>query len=173
MPQSSILQPVTAREKIKTASELQTICDSLRQRGGQVVFTNGCFDLLHVGHLRYLEEARSLGDCLIVAVNSDESVRTIKGPLRPLISESNRIELVSSLHCVDYTVLFDTPDPLTLIERLQPDVLVKGADWPLEKIVGADVVLGGGGRVVRIPLVPRISTTTIIETILSRYGAAS
>jgi len=158
-----------ARDKVKTALEAKAICEAARRRGSQVVFTNGCFDLLHVGHVRYLESARDEGDMLVVGVNSDASVRRIKGPLRPITSEEERSELVAALHCVDYAVLFDTPDPLPLIELLQPDVLVKGADWPLDRIVGADVVCSGGGRVVRAPLMPEASTTGIIERIVNRF----
>ena len=159
-----------ARDKIKAAVELRSLCEALRQRGCRTVFTNGCFDLLHVGHIRYLEAARELGDLLIVGVNTDASVRQIKGPLRPVMGEADRSELVAALPCVDYVTLFDTPDPLLLIELLQPDVLVKGADWAEEKIVGAEVVRRSGGRVARIPLVPHTSTTGIIEQIVKRYG---
>lgn len=158
-----------ARDKVKTALEVKEICDTARQRGLQTVFTNGCFDLLHIGHVRYLELARDQGDMLVVGVNSDASVRKIKGPLRPLTPEQERSELVAALHCVDHVVLFDTPDPLPLIELLQPAVLVKGADWPLDRIVGADVVCRAGGRVVRAPLMPEASTTGIIERIMNRF----
>lgn len=158
-----------ARDKVKAASELLEILDAARLRGSRIVFTNGCFDLLHVGHVEYLEAARGAGDLLVVAVNSDASVRCIKGPLRPVTPEGERSEVVAALHCVDYVCLFDTPDPLPLIELLRPDVLVKGADWPLEKIVGADTVRRNGGEVVRIPLTPRASTTGIIERIIGRF----
>jgi D-beta-D-heptose 7-phosphate kinase/D-beta-D-heptose 1-phosphate adenosyltransferase len=159
----------TARAKIKGFEELKSICEAAERERRRVVFTNGCFDILHVGHVRYLEEARNLGDLLVVAVNSDSSVRRIKGVLRPLLPQEERIELVASLQCVDYAVLFDTPDPLPLIEFLNPDVLVKGADWAPDKIVGADRVLQGGGRVARIALVPHISTSIIIERVLKRF----
>ena len=158
-----------AEDKVKTAPELREILDRARRRGLRIVFTNGCFDLLHVGHVRYLEAARGEGDLLVVAVNSDASVGCIKGPLRPVTAERERSELVAALHCVDYVCLFDTPDPLQLIEMLRPDVLVKGADWPLEKIVGADCVRKNGGEVVRIPLIPEASTTSIIEKIIRRF----
>lgn len=158
-----------ARNKVKTAPEAKAICEDARSRGLQIVFTNGCFDLLHVGHVRYLEYARAEGDVLVVGVNSDGSVRQIKGPLRPIMSEAERSELVAALHCVDYAVLFDTPDPLPLIQLLKPDVLVKGADWPLDRIIGADVVCKGGGRVVRAPLLPDSSTTGIVERIVNRF----
>lgn len=159
-----------ARQKIKSFEELKTLSDAVRGRGGKTVFTNGCFDLLHIGHVRYLEEARNLGDILIVAVNTDDSVRGIKGAGRPVLPENERAELAASLHCVDYVTLFDAPDPLALIERLLPDVLVKGADWPLERIVGADAVMRAGGRVVSINLTPGHSTSSLIARILERFG---
>jgi D-beta-D-heptose 7-phosphate kinase/D-beta-D-heptose 1-phosphate adenosyltransferase len=123
-----------------------------------------------VGHLRYLESARGLGDLLIVGVNGDSSVKQIKGPDRPLIGEDQRAELVAALHCVDYATLFNAPDPLELIELISPDILVKGADWPLEKIIGGDIVMKKGGSVVRIPFVQGSSTTTIIDRILTRFS---
>lgn len=159
-----------ARQKIKSPPDLKAVCDAVRNQGGKVVFTNGCFDLLHIGHVRYLEEARNLGTMLIVAVNTDASVRRIKGPDRPLVSENERAELVASLHCVDFVTLFDTPDPLPLIKYLLPDFLVKGADWPIDAIVGADEVLRAGGQVVPIDLVPDRSTSGLIEKVLERFG---
>jgi D-glycero-beta-D-manno-heptose 1-phosphate adenylyltransferase len=159
-----------AADKIKDPRELQDICSRHHLEGRRTVFTNGCFDLLHLGHVRYLEEARSLGDFLVVGVNTDRSVSRIKGPLRPVTSQEERIEVLAALHCVDYVTLFDTPDPLPLIVALQPDVLVKGADWAEDEIVGADVVLAKGGRVVRIPLIPNASTSAIIDKILERFA---
>lgn len=159
-----------ATDKIKTAEELAEICRSARADGCRVVFTNGCFDLLHVGHVRYLEAARVLGDLLVVGVNSDDSVAGIKGPRRPVTPVLERSELVAALHCVDYVCVFATLDPLPLIRLVQPDILVKGADWPLDKIVGAEDVRKAGGEVVRIPLVAGKSTTGIIEEILRRFG---
>lgn len=156
-----------AREKVRRLDEAAALCASLRRAGRRIVFTNGCFDLLHVGHLRYLEEARSLGDFLVVGVNTDASVRRIKGRGRPVMDENARSELVAGLHCVDCVVLFETPDPLPVIQRLDPDILVKGADWPLEKIVGADWVRQRGGTVARIPTVEGYSTTAIVERILA------
>ncbi|MCU0587016.1 MAG: D-glycero-beta-D-manno-heptose 1-phosphate adenylyltransferase [Syntrophobacteraceae bacterium] len=160
-----------ARDKVKSAAETALICRTLRGEGRiRVVFTNGCFDLLHLGHLRYLEEARSLGDLLVVGINSDASVRRIKGALRPIQGESERSELLAGLCCVDYVVVFDTPDPLPLIEAIQPDILVKGADWPEDQIVGAEAVKRTGGRVERIPLTPERSTTSIVRKVIDRYG---
>jgi rfaE bifunctional protein nucleotidyltransferase chain/domain len=160
---------MTARDKIKAQEELRNICESARLNKSRMVFTNGCFDLMHVGHVRYLEAAHDLGDLLVVGVNSDNSMRKIKGPLRPIIPEIERSELVAALQCVDYVTIFDSPDPLALITLLQPDILVKGADWPLEKIIGAEAVQKTGGSVARIPLIPNTSTSIIIEKILSLY----
>ncbi len=137
----------------------------LRARGKRVVFTNGCFDLLHPGHVRLLERAREEGDFLIVGMNSDASVRRIKGPGRPLLPEAKRAEALRALEAVDRVVLFDEPTPLQLIETLVPDVLVKGADWEETAIVGREVVLAAGGRVLRVDLVPGRSTTSLLEHI--------
>jgi D-glycero-beta-D-manno-heptose 1-phosphate adenylyltransferase len=158
-----------ARDKIRTAEELEQVCSAARARHLRVVFTNGCFDLLHVGHVRYLEAARSHGDLLVVGVNSDGSVRQIKGDLRPIILQAERCELVAALQCVDYVCIFETPDPLPLIKLLQPNVLVKGADWPLDKTVGAKEVQRAGGEVVHVELVPDASSTKMIERILDRF----
>jgi D-beta-D-heptose 7-phosphate kinase/D-beta-D-heptose 1-phosphate adenosyltransferase len=126
-----------------------------------------------VGHVRYLQEAASLGDCLIVGLNDDQSVREIKGPKRPLISEGQRAEVLAALTCVSYIVLFADADPYKLIESVKPDILVKGADWTLDKIIGADLVQAYGGKVHRVELVPLISTSEIIQRIISRYGAST
>ena len=137
----------------------------LRRTGKRVVFTNGVFDLLHPGHVRYLQEARALGDALIVAVNSDRSVRANKGPERPINPELERAELLAALECVDAVVVFDEDTPHAIVSRILPDVLVKGADWAEDNIVGRDVVEGRGGRVVRIELAPGFSTTELIRRI--------
>jgi D-glycero-beta-D-manno-heptose 1-phosphate adenylyltransferase len=160
---------MNARDKIRSLDQLEGVCSRARERRQHVVFTNGCFDLLHIGHVRYLEAARNLGDLLVVAVNSDRSVHEIKGPLRPIVAETERCELVAALHCVDYVCVFDTPTPLPLIELLLPNVLVKGSDWSLDKTVGAEEVQQAGGKVVHIPLVSGASTTKIIERILDRF----
>ena len=131
----------------------------------RIVFTNGCFDLLHPGHIQTLEKARSLGDLLVVGVNSDRSVRAIKGPSRPLVPESERAEILAALEAVDFVVLFDEDTPRELIARLHPDVLVKGADWGAEEIVGREQVEAGGGRVVSLPLEPGYSTSALLEKI--------
>jgi D-glycero-beta-D-manno-heptose 1-phosphate adenylyltransferase len=141
----------------------------LRSAGKRLVFTNGVFDLLHPGHVRYLADARAHGDALIVAVNSDRSVRAIKGPERPINSEQDRAEVLSALACVDAVVVFDEDDPHAIVSAVQPDVLVKGADWAADRIIGRDVVEARGGRVIRIAFAPGFSTTGMIERI--RRGA--
>jgi len=142
---------------------------SAHQAGGEyVVFTNGCFDLLHIGHTRYLEEAKGLGDRLVVGINSDTSVRQLaKGTDRPIIPAEQRAEVLAALACVDYVTIFDEPDPLALIQALKPNILVKGGDWPTDRIVGKKFVEAQGGSVRSIPLIPDISTTKIVEKILA------
>ena len=137
----------------------------LRRAGKRVVFTNGVFDLVHPGHVRYLREARALGDALIVAVNSDRSVRANKGPDRPINPQLERAEVLAALDCVDAVVLFDEDTPHAIVTRILPDVLVKGADWPEDNIVGRDVVEARGGKVVRIELAPGFSTTELIRKV--------
>ncbi len=158
---------MNAAKKVLDRDTLKEKVDSLRQAGKQVVFTNGCFDLLHIGHVRYLQEARQLGDCLVVAVNSDSSVRQIKEPGRPIMPEDQRAEVVAALGCVDWVTIFDEPDPLDLIRLLKPDVLVKGTDWSEEEIVGAPEVREAGGQVLRIPLVQGSSTSGIMKKVRS------
>jgi len=136
-----------------------------RREGTRVVFTNGCFDLVHAGHVRYLEAARALGDVLVVGLNDDASVRRLKGPGRPILSLAERAQVLAGLTAVDHLVAFAEDTPLALIEILQPDVLVKGADWAADDIVGRDAVLARGGRVERIDLVPGLSTSEIIRRI--------
>jgi len=156
--------------KIKTVQELRPLLEILRSSGRKIVFTNGCFDLIHTGHTRYLAKAKSYGDLLIVAVNSDASVREIKGEKRPINNEADRVETLAALESVDYVVLFNEPDPHRIIGELQPDVLVKGGDWPIEKIIGRDIVEARGGRVVSVGYIEGASTTGIIEKIVSKYG---
>jgi len=156
-------------KKIKNINAIKSIVARLRARRKKVVFTNGCFDLLHVGHIRYLRKARSLGDALVVGLNTDRSVRHIKGEKRPIVPQGERAEVLAALEFVDYVVLFDEPDPFSLIEKIKPTILVKGADWPKDKIIGRDVVEKAGGRVVRIPLVPGASSTGVIEKIIQAY----
>lgn len=154
--------------KVRGLLELVEIVRERRALGHQVVFTNGCFDLLHRGHTRLLQQARELGDLLIVGLNSDASVRRVKGPSRPVLSEEERAEVLSALASVDYVVFFDDPDPGSTIAALQPDVLAKGADWAKDQIVGRETVEGRGGRVVTIPLVEGSSTSGIIDRILEQ-----
>jgi rfaE bifunctional protein nucleotidyltransferase chain/domain len=148
-----------------TRHEARELVAKRRASGGTIVFTNGVFDLLHPGHVRYLRQARGLGDALIVGINSDRSVRAIKGQERPVTPESERAEIVAALDCVDAAVVFDEDTPHTLIDAIQPDVLVKGADWADDAIVGRDIVEARGGRVVRMPVEAGYSTTAIIEKI--------
>jgi D-glycero-beta-D-manno-heptose 1-phosphate adenylyltransferase len=158
------------RDKIGTLEAARNECRRMKEAGLQIVFTNGCFDILHPGHTRYLEAARDLGDALVVAVNSDASVRMIKGPKRPILDQASRAELVAALACVDLVLLFEEDNPLRVIESLLPHILVKGGDWPAEEIIGADVVVKAGGRVERIPFVTGFSTTNIINTVVERYA---
>jgi rfaE bifunctional protein nucleotidyltransferase chain/domain len=158
-------------KKILGWEALKNEVEHRRRRGERIAFTNGCFDILHVGHVRYLAEARKTGDLLILALNSDASVRAIKGEKRPLVPERERAEVVASLAAVDYVTLFDETTPLKLIEYLRPDCLVKGADWREEAVVGRDSVRSWGGRVVLVPVVEGASTTNIVEKIRQIYGA--
>jgi len=157
------------KEKIKIREDLQKIIKDLKKRGKRIVFTNGCFDLLHLGHIRYLEKAKSFGDILVVGVNSDRSVQSLKGSERPIIPEEERAEILSGLGCVDYITIFEELTPLELIYSLQPHILVKGGDWTKETTVGREVVERSGGEVVILPFVEGASTSNLIETILKRY----
>ncbi len=140
-----------------------------RLNGKKIVFTNGCFDILHAGHIHYLKEAKKLGDFLLVALNSDESVKKIKGDKRPLVSEKNRMIVMEALYFVDFVTLFNEETPYDLIKMILPDVLVKGGDWDIEKIVGKDIVERNGGTVLNIPFKDAFSTTSIIEKIREIY----
>ena len=155
---------------MKTRHEVAEWIQQLQTAGKRVVFTNGVYDLLHPGHVRYLRAARDLGDGLVVGVNSDRSVRANKGPGRPINGEAERAEVLSALASVDAVVIFDEETPHALITELQPDVLVKGADWAEDAIVGRDVVEGRGGRVVRMPVEAGYSTSTILQKVRSRLG---
>ena len=155
-------------DKIVTKEQLVEQLRARRVRGARVVFTNGCFDLMHIGHTRYLQAAKALGDLLVVGVNSDESVRSLdKAPDRPIVPEAQRAEVLAALGCVDFVVVFSEPDPKALITAVQPDVLVKGGDWSPDRIIGRDVVEARGGKVQTIPLVPGFSTTALIHRIRS------
>ena len=151
--------------RVLSFEDAGTFAASLHERGRRIVFTNGVFDLLHPGHVRYLQAARAEGDALIVGVNSDRSVRANKGPSRPIIPENERAELLAALACVDAVVIFDEDTPADVIRHVQPDVLVKGADWAADQIVGRDTVEARGGKVVRIPVEQGWSTSNILERI--------
>jgi D-beta-D-heptose 7-phosphate kinase/D-beta-D-heptose 1-phosphate adenosyltransferase len=154
--------------KVMTKEQLAPLLQQAREQKKRIVFTNGCFDLMHIGHTRYLQAAKALGDLLVVAVNSDESVRSLnKAPDRPIVPDAQRAEVVAALGCIDYVILFNEPDPQSLIATLQPDVLVKGGDWAVDRIVGREIVEARGGIVRTIPLVPDVSTTSLIQRIRS------
>jgi D-beta-D-heptose 7-phosphate kinase/D-beta-D-heptose 1-phosphate adenosyltransferase len=154
-----------SRTKIKTLKELKRIVVDLKSKGKTVVFTNGCFDILHFGHIKYLEEAKKKGDILVVAINSDTSVRRIKGNKRPIVGENDRLRTIAALESVDYVALFKEDTPLKTIKLLKPDILVKGADWNVNNIIGRDVVLSYGGRVATVKLIEGRSTTNLIKKI--------
>ena len=156
---------VRSLEKVKTLDEMLALRPRLEEAGEKLVFTNGCFDLLHPGHVRYLEKAASLGSHLLVAVNSDASVRRLKGEDRPVLPENERCEILAALQSVSFVLLFDEETPLSVIRRIRPDVLVKGGDWELSQIVGREEVEAAGGRVVAIPFEEGHSTSEIIERV--------
>lgn len=178
---------MSKNKKIVTLNELLTILDSLRlknilndsknkndakkdiKKDIKIVFTNGCFDILHTGHVSYLKNAKKAGDFLIVGLNSDDSVRSIKGDKRPIVSQEQRADVVASLECVDYVTIFSQLDPLNIIQAIKPNILVKGADWKENDIVGADFIKLNGGKVVRIELSSDISTSILIKRIIERY----
>ena len=148
---------------MRSPGALARIVSGLRKRKKITVFTNGCFDILHAGHVRYLKRARKLGDALIIGLNSDSSVRAIKGRFRPINREADRATVLSALSFVDYVTIFSESTPEKLIKALRPDVIVKGADWKLDEIAGSDFVRSYGGRVARIPFVKGYSTTSVIK----------
>lgn len=149
--------------QVRNFDNIESSLASLRAQGKKIVFTNGCFDLLHIGHVRYLQEARSLGDALVVGVNSDESVKRLKGPTRPVQNENDRAEILAALAAVDFTVIFTEDTPENLIQKVRPDILVKGGDWKIDQIVGAPFVMSYGGQVMSLQFVDGKSTTKIIE----------
>ena len=154
-------------DKIKTQKELKRVIAYLRKQGKKIVFTNGCFDILHYGHIKYLQDAKGLADVLVLGLNSDSSVKKIKGSARPINKQLDRARVLSALSCVDYLTIFSEDTPLRLIRLIQPDVLVKGGDWQTEKIVGADFVKARGGKVLAIPYIKGYSTTKLINKIRS------
>lgn len=153
-------------EKILSPEQMLRERERLRAAGKQLVFTNGVFDLLHVGHVRYLEQARELGDSLLVAINSDRTVRELKGPDRPVFDQAERAEILAALRCVDYVTVFDNISPRSLIGKLLPDVLVKGGDYQLDQIHGREEVEAAGGKVISLPFVEGASTTDIIKKMI-------
>ena len=154
-------------DKIKTQKELKRVIAYLRKQGKKIVFTNGCFDILHYGHIKYLQDAKGLADVLVLGLNSDSSVKKIKGSARPINKQLDRARVLSALSCVDYLTIFSEDTPLKLIRLIQPDVLVKGGDWKTEEIVGADFVKARGGKVLAIPYIKGHSTTKLINKIRS------
>jgi len=156
--------------KILTVDALKPRLNQARRSGRKIVFTNGCFDILHAGHVSYLASARAEADLLVVGLNSDESVRVIKGARRPIVPQAQRAMVLAGLGFVDYVVIFDEPDPLQLVQSLEPSVLIKGEDWTEENIIGGDFVKSRGGQVVRIKFTDEVSTSEIIERIVERYG---
>jgi rfaE bifunctional protein nucleotidyltransferase chain/domain len=156
--------------RIVSRPELAAEMKRLQAQAKKVVFTNGVFDLLHVGHLRYLTQARSLGDALAIGLNADSCVKRLKGDKRPILPEAERAELLAGLACVDYVCLFDEDDPRELIKAATPDLLVKGGDWPIDKILGRDTVEAHGGKVLSLPFVEGRSTTSIVQDIAQKFG---
>ncbi|HOD59142.1 MAG TPA: D-glycero-beta-D-manno-heptose 1-phosphate adenylyltransferase [Candidatus Syntrophosphaera sp.] len=158
------------KDKIKSWEEAAHLCDNFRSQGKKIIFTNGCFDILHSGHIQYLEQAKALGDILFLGLNSDDSVRRIKGSPRPIVSEKERAFVVAGLQSVDFVVIFEQDTPYELIRLLKPDILVKGGDWKPEDIVGSDIVQGYGGRVLSLPYLEGISTTELFFKIAAAFS---
>jgi D-beta-D-heptose 7-phosphate kinase/D-beta-D-heptose 1-phosphate adenosyltransferase len=159
--------------KIKPLSELLPAIARHRQEGKKIVFTNGCYDLLHVGHVRCFKEAGKLGDILVVGLNSDRSVRALKGTPRPIVPEGERAEVLAALECIDYITIFDEDDPRDIIAQVKPDILVKGGDWTVDTIIGRDIVESYGGTVLSLPLTAGVSTTAIVNGIASHLSKQS
>ncbi len=159
--------------KILDKKILKDKLEALRKEGKKIAFTNGCFDILHVGHVRYLKEAKKTADILVLALNSDASVRAIKGAKRPLVSGEERAEVLAALECIDFITMFEELTPLELICYLKPDILIKGGDWPEDRIVGRDEIKKWGGHVTIIPEVAGKSTTNIVDKIISAYCSGS
>ncbi len=154
---------------IMNREKLKKTVNSLKKAGKKVVFTNGCYDLLHVGHIRLLQSARKKGDILIVAINSDTSVRRIKGDKRPLVNQKERAETLAALECIDIVTVFNEDDPFNIIKDIMPDILVKGGDWPLDKIIGSDIVIKNGGKVMNIKYQAGKSTTNLVGRVVKAY----
>lgn len=160
-----------AKDKIIKINDVEKIIALLKMQGKKIVFTNGCFDIIHPGHVIYLSEAKKLGDVLFIGLNSDVSVKRLKGEKRPILNENERATILSFLEMVDYVCIFDEDTPYELIKLVKPDFLVKGGDWSIENIVGKDIVESYGGKVINIPYLEGKSTTGIIERIKKVYGA--
>ncbi len=160
-----------AKDKIIKINDVEKITALLKMQGKKIIFTNGCFDIIHPGHVIYLSEAKKLGDVLFIGLNSDVSVKRLKGEQRPILNENERATILSFLEMVDYVCIFDEDTPYELIKLVKPDVLVKGGDWSIENIVGKDIVESYGGKVINIPYLDGKSTTGIIERIKKIYGA--
>jgi D-beta-D-heptose 7-phosphate kinase/D-beta-D-heptose 1-phosphate adenosyltransferase len=158
------------QRKVKTLEELVSMVDAFRRRGLRIVFTNGCFDLLHAGHIQLLQAARRLGDVLIVGLNSDESVRALKGEGRPVIPEKERLQILASLDCVAYLVVFSEPTPTRIIETLRPDILAKGANYAQDEVTGHEIVERYGGRIERVPIRSEISVSRLVNRIVQQFG---
>ena len=154
-------------DKIKTRARLEKIIHRLKEHGKKIAFTNGCFDILHYGHVKYLEDAKAKADILVVGLNSDASIKRIKGASRPINRQAGRARMLEALSAIDYITIFNEDTPLKLIQTLKPDILIKGRDWSVRKIVGADFVKASGGRVVTVPYLKGYSTTGLIEKIKS------
>lgn len=156
-------------KKIKKAASLKNIVKRLKRKGKKIVFTNGCFDILHLGHVKYLEQAKKSGDILIVALNSDKSARKLKGKFRPINSQQERAGVIAALESVDYVAIFSQLTPLVVIKQLEPDILIKGSDWKTGSIVGSDIVNESGGKVLRAKFLKNYSTTKLIKKIAKKY----
>lgn len=162
-------QPRGLKTKLKPLEIIKNEIKALQQQGKKIVFTNGCFDILHAGHVDIFQQARNLGGALVVAVNSDISIKKIKGEKRPVVPQAQRMQVLAALEAIDYVVIFDEENPFKIIKEIQPDILVKGGDWPVETIVGREIVEKKGGKVLSIPLMEGISTTNIIEEVKKRF----
>ena len=157
-------------EKVLSLEDMLKQVEHLREKSQRMVFTNGCFDIIHPGHIHYLHSARQLGDVLIVGVNSDRSIKKLKGVLRPIMNQNERVLVLSAITSVDYITIFEEDTPLRLIGSILPDVLVKGADWDVREIVGKETVEASGGAVISLPYQKGLSSTAIVERILNRYS---
>lgn len=162
-------QPRGLKTKLKPLEIIKNEIKALQQQGKKIVFTNGCFDILHAGHVDIFQQARNLGGALVVAVNSDISIKKIKGEKRPVVPQVQRMQVLAALEAIDYVVIFDEENPFKIIKEIQPDILVKGGDWPVETIMGREIVEKKGGKVLSIPLMEGISTTNIIEEVKKRF----